>query len=104
MYMYQCSLFYSDRFDSFFFFSVLLYSFFSVPQVREAELDRAIVETGDGLDDVAAVAMFGEEREAWEKEQSQQQALALKKQKQYQKALAKIQSGDYQIQVRWLKV
>jgi len=63
-------------------------------------MDRAVVETGEGLDEVAAVAMFGEEREAWEKEQTQQQALALKKQKQYQKALAKIQSGDYQIQVR----
>lgn len=59
-----------------------------------------MVETGEGFDDVAAVAMFGDEREAWEKEQAQQQAMALKKQKQYQKALAKIQSGDYQIQVR----
>jgi hypothetical protein len=43
--------------------------------------------------------MFGEEREAWEKEQAGKQASALKKQQQHAKRLAKIVPGDYQVQI-----
>jgi len=73
--------------------------------VYEAERDRLVTEGGDGVatDMPVTVAMFGEEREAWEREQNAAQALALKKQKQYAKRLAKIVPGDYQVQVHLIE-
>ena len=45
--------------------------------MREAELDRVVNDIADGeggeSSEIAAVSMFGEEREAWEKDQAQQQ-------------------------------
>mmetsp|Transcript_30125 Transcript_30125/g.35520 ORF Transcript_30125/g.35520 Transcript_30125/m.35520 type:complete len:1909 (+) Transcript_30125:29-5755(+) len=68
--------------------------------VAEAEHDRLLSEAeaaGDNLD--ATVAMFGEEREIWEKEQAAAQALALKQQKQQAKRMEKVMPGDYQVSI-----
>lgn len=66
--------------------------------VAEAESDRMHYEAeaaGESMD--ASVAMFGEEREAWEKEQAAAQALVLKAQKQQAKRMEKLIPGDYQV-------
>jgi hypothetical protein len=66
--------------------------------VAEAENDRLLNDAeaaGDNVD--ASVAMFGEEREIWEKEQANAQAIALKAQKEQTKRLEKLKPGDYQV-------
>jgi hypothetical protein len=68
--------------------------------VAEAESDRLMNEAeaaGDTAD--ATVAMFGEEREIWEREQAAAQALALKQQKQQAKRMEKLIPGDYQVSI-----
>ena len=68
--------------------------------VQEAELDRLGTESEEaGASGPVAVAMYGEEREAWDREQAQKQSVLLKEQQLYQKRLSKIQPGDYQVQV-----